>query len=416
MSFDYWFSRRLSLRKGAPSSTATGSVIAVVGVALAIMVMELSLAVVSGFKHEIERKVMGFDAPVSILPAYDYYTASSSSEIVLTDSLRNVVDNLLDNGMRLVEENTMHGILKTDDNFLAVQCISYGPGHDYSFQQDIMEDGKLPAWPDGGTDSIVVSKSIASRLGLEISDKIYLYFFADNSPKMRRAFIGGIYSSDFGEYDDAVIYVPIDMLRGLSAHPDASTSINIEGLNKKDVEAFSDVLQQRLLEAYSAGELSSVHPVTNVLTKGAVFFNWLDLLDTNVIVIFILMICVAAFTLISSLFIIILDRVPTIGLLRALGASRRKVGNIFLFTALRLVGIGMLVGNLLALSVILIQIHTEFLPLDPAMYYLDHVPFLIGWRVVAILNVGVAAGAWLLLILPARIASRIDPALTMRYD
>lgn len=413
---NFWFSRRLSLGKGTPASTSTGAVIAMAGVALALMVMELSLAIVAGFKHEIERKVTGFDAPVSILPAYDYYTGTSAPSLSFNDSLRSSIMPVMGPRMRPVEEYSIHAILKTDDNFLAVNCIGYGEGHDYSFQRDILTSGHLPEWPSAGADSIVVSESIARKLNLGLDDRIYLYFFADNAPKMRRAFVSGTYRSDFGDYDDVIVYSPITMLRGVARDSAGATAVNIEGVARESISGFTDSLQQRLLEAYSSREVGGAHPVTNVLSKGAVFFNWLDLLDTNVVVIFVLMTFVAAFTLVSSLFIIILDRVPLIGILRAMGATRRRISNIFILLALRLVGAGMAIGNLLAIGTIAIQHYTHFIPLDPRMYYLDHVPVLFDFPTLLWLNVGVAVGAWLILILPARIASSVDPAVAMRYE
>ena len=92
MRFDYWFSRRMRLRRGAPSSTATGVVIAVAGVALALMVMELSLAIVTGFKDEIRAKVAGFEAPVSVLPPYDVLTGTSQVDFVFSDTLARVFE------------------------------------------------------------------------------------------------------------------------------------------------------------------------------------------------------------------------------------------------------------------------------------------------------------------------------------
>jgi len=392
-------------------------VIAVAGVALALMVMELSLAVASGFKHEIERKVMGFDALVSVLPAYDYYTATSASEMTLNDSLQRVIDSTLP-GTVAVPAFSRHAILKTDNDFLAVECLSHGKGHNSSFERSIMTDG---TWPDfngqHNSDSIVISRPIADRLGLATGDKVYLYFFVDDRPKARRAFVAGMYRSNFEEYDNAIIYTSLPLMQGLGSQDSLScTSISIEGLTKNDVEPATEQLQNALLQAYSKGEITTVHPVNNIFNTGALFFNWLDLLDTNVIVIFILMICVATFTLISSLFIIILDRVPTIGLLRALGATRRQVSQIFVHIALRLVGKGIFIGNILAIGIMLIQNLTHFIPLNPQMYYLAYVPFEINWLSIIALNAGVALGAWLILIIPARIAARVDPAATMRYE
>lgn len=417
MNFSLWFSNRIKLRRYTPASTSTGVFIAVVGVALALMVMELSVAVASGFKHEIERKVMGFDTKVSVLPAYDYYTATSSPEMRLNDTLQRLINNALP-GIVAVPQFSRHAILKTDSDFIAVQCIAYGPAHDFSFERELVNTGK---WPDFSSpqanDSVVISVPMASKLGIDSGDKAYMYFFVDDQPKARRVYVSALYQSNFGEYDDAIIYTSLPLMQGLGSGDSLScTSVAIEGLTKEEITPATEYLQNALLEAYSRGEISEVYPVNNVYNSGAIFFNWLDLLDTNVVVIFILMICVASFTLISSLFIIILDRVSTIGLLRAIGASRSQVTRIFVFTALRLVGLGMICGNILAIGLMLLQNVTHFLPLDPQMYYISFVPFDINYGVIIALNCGVALGAWLILILPARLAAHIDPAAAMRYE
>lgn len=379
--------------------------------------MELSLAVVVGFKHEIERKVLGFDAPVSVLPAYNYYTAVSADEMQLSDTLREIISAAAPTA-RPVMTFRRHAILKTDNDFLAVECIAHDSNHDDSFERSNMVEG---SWLDfsskNANDSVVISEQMALKLNVAKGDKIYLYFFVDDTPKARRAYISGLYRSNFGEYDNSIIYTSLGLMQGLGEDSENSaTSVALENIDKDGIRTVSERVQTALLQAYREGQIKQVHPVDNIFNTGAVFFSWLDLLDTNVAVIFILMVCVAAFTLISSLFIIILDRVPTIGILRALGAPRSQVSRVFINVALRLVGLGMLIGNAIALGIIALQNATHFLPLDPQMYYLAHVPFEISWSTVVMLNAGVAIGAWLILILPARFAARIDPAATMRYE
>lgn len=84
--------------------------------------------------------------------------------------------------------------------------------------------------------------------------------------------------------------------------------------------------------------------------------------------------------------------------------------------AMRLVGIGMVIGNVIGIGLLVLQKHTHIIPLDPEMYYLDSVPVEINiWSMLA-LNFGVIAVSWLILILPARLASNIDPAKTMNYQ
>ena len=416
MNFSYWFSNRLRLRRNTPASTITGAVIAVTGVALALMVMELSLAVTSGFKHEIERKVFGFDAPITVLPAYDYNTATSDIQLRLTDTLSAVISSALTEAIQVPVFNR-HTILKTDNDFMAVECKSYGALHDDSFERSNMIAG---SWPDfntpAGADSIVISSVMADKLGIGIGNRIFMYFFFDNTPKARRAIVAGTYRSNFGEYDNSIIYAPIDMMRRLGSDSISATGIAIEGIPEQDITACAEHLQEVLLTAYRSGQLAEAYPVTDILNTGAAFFNWLDLLDTNVVVIFILMIAVAAFTLISSLFIIILDRVTTIGILRSLGASGKSVRHIFTFVALRLVGLGLIIGNTLSIGLIYLQQSTHILKLDPDMYYLDFVPLELNWSAILTLNICTAAGAWLILIMPARLAAHVDPASAMRYE
>ena len=134
------------------------------------------------------------------------------------------------------------------------------------------------------------------------------------------------------------------------------------------------------------------------------------------VVILILMTIVAAVTLISSLFIIILERIKTIGLLKALGASNRQIRRVFMLMAERLVIRGLVWGNLLAVGLITLQYFTHAVKLDPASYYVDHVPVSLtpGWFIGV--NIGALAVSWLVLMLPAMTIARISPATTMRYE
>ncbi len=410
--FVTWFSRRLRLRGAGSASASTGAVIAVGGVALAVIIIELSLAIVTGFKSEIRRKVAGFNAPVSVTAPVDVTTPGhTGSTFAASDSLTDIIRASLPEGARLCPTLRRQAMVKTDSAFAAVEFVARGIGHDPAFERSCMVEGTMPS-DTASRPEIVVSTSLASKLGLTTGSRPYLYFFVDGEVKARRATVSGLYCSHFGEYDDAVGYTAMPLLEGLSATPQL-TSIDIEGISGDDaIAGYSGRLQERLVGAWRAGELSTLHPVTNVYDTGALYFNWLELLDTNVVVIFILMLCVAGFTLISSLFIIVLDRIPTIGVLRALGTTKHTVSAIFL----RLAGAGVLAGNIVGLGLALMQQHLRVIPLDPEMYYLSYVPVLVEPLHMLLLNAGILAAIWLILIVPAGYAARIDPASAMHYE
>ena len=223
MRFTQWFSRRMPLRKGASDSTSTGVVIAVAGVALALMVMELTLAVVAGFKHEIERKVMGFDGTVTVLPPYDYELGEVAPEMEFTDDLARVIARTFPEDARIVEQMRRHAILKTDSDFIAVECVAYGEGHSLDFERGNIVRG---VYPSDETD-IMISERMARQLGLDTASRAYLYYIIDGQPKVRRGTVSGVYNSNFGEYDATVVYTGLPMLQGVGNNHAAIGSVGI---------------------------------------------------------------------------------------------------------------------------------------------------------------------------------------------
>lgn len=418
MNVSYWISRRLQLSGGPGSGSSAGAVIAVAGIALALMVMELTVAVVIGFKDEIRHKLMGFDAQATVHTAYDPATGTSAPAIHDYDTLSEIVRE--STGARDIRAVIRQpGMLKTDDDFQGVVFIGQSCDAPFDFERENIVAGEWPDYCRSEADAdIVVSEALSRMLGIGLGDKVYSTFIVDGEVKLRRSRVAALYSSSFGEYDRSVVYASLRTLRRVCGLDSTScTSVELRGLGDESrIASVASVLQSDLIEAAARPGGPGLHPVSTVLESGALYFNWLALLDTNVVVIFALMLCVAAFTLISSLFILILERVRTIGILRALGADRRSVERVFIFMAMRLVAMGMLAGNVIAIGLMLVQHYTQAVPLDPEMYYLRAVPVALEWWWFALLNVGVALAAWLVLVLPARLAASVDPAKVMHYE
>lgn len=417
MSAESWLASKLSLRHGVAESTSTGAVIAVAGVAVTVVVMLLTLAIVAGFKRQIEQKIMGFEASVAVLPPYQVETGVAENLMPVDSGLIELISSSFPDAV-VVPEIRRYAILKTDSDFIAVQFIGRGASHNDTFERDNIVEGKWPDYSDSvSRNAVVISEPMARRLGVGPGDDIFTYYFSDGHAKTRRVTIEGLYRSYFGEYDMTVAYASPLLLSGLtSADSLMCTSLALEGIPREEISSISPELQHRLIAGYRTGLIPEVHPVTDVLHTGAVFFNWLDLLDTNVVVIFVLMAFVAAFTLISSLFILILDRVRTIGVLMSMGMTGGGISRIFMLMALRLTGLGMIIGNAVGLALIFAQDRWHFIPLNPEMYYLPYVPVHLSVVAFVTLNICVAIGAWLILILPARMAARTSPAEAMRFE
>lgn len=416
MRFILWLSGRLKLA-GRSKANATGVVIAVAGVALAIIIMMCTLGVARGFKEQITDRIMGFDGNISILPAYDPVLDSSAVSVRLDPAMHTrIVETLPASEMSL--KLSQPGLLKTDTDFSGLYFIGYDQNHDYTFEQQSIVEGQLPDFFSADdANKIAISRPTALSLGLGLGDKVNACFFVDDAVRTRRFEVAAIYETGFSDYDKTIAFAPLPTLQRVARIDSLSGSaININIADRQAIPDQAAKLQQRMIDLYQTRQLEDLYPVDNVRHTGAVFFNWLDLLDTNVVVIFILMACVAGFTLISSMFILILDRIPAIGLLRSLGATRGQIRMVFVTMAMKTVGLGMIIGNVVGLGLLLAQQRWQFLHLNPEMYYLKSVPVSITSADAILLNLATAAAAWLILVLPSRLAATVSPASTLRFE
>lgn len=388
--------------------------VAVAAVALSIAVMLAAIAIVLGFKREIRDKVIGFNSHITLyaIPA----DPEDSNLITLTPTLRAILDTkeyITDYSLQA----SIPAILKTSDNFKGVYLKSLQGDALHRFISANLEEGEIPDYsrPDSGS-RIMISRRAADQLHLKAGDKIDTYFMS-GSIRVRRLEIAGIFNSHFDNYDNLFIYGNLPLIQNLGEISQSQgTSLSITTDDFDRIGESSADLSETLNEALASGLVYKYYRVDNALNQGAGYFQWLALLDTNVIVVLVLMTIVACATLISGMLIIILDKKSFIGLVRSMGATVKNVRKIFIYMAIRIAITGLLIGNVLMLLLLWIQDKWHLLPLDPEAYYIDFVPVEIDWTAVIILNIATVAIIYLCLILPSWFAARISPAETMRYE
>jgi len=393
--------------------------VAVGGVALSFMVMLLAIAVVTGFKAEISRKIMGFDAQIRIMPLASFY-GDEDVAIALDGNLRQIIDSGLGNLPEGYKPETVVSLrqaamLKTDNDFMGVAFRSFGDGYGWDFERENLVEGSIPN--DSLPRGIMISETMGDKLGLRPGDKVDAYFFVGETVRPRKFEITGIYRSDFGEYDNLVAYVAPSMIsRMLKLSGHEGEAVEIRGLPADDIIPAAQRLQSVLSAAYAKGDIPQNMAVTSVYSSAAMYFNWLGMLDTNIVVILILMGCVSGLMLVSCVLILILQRVRMVGLLKSLGASNRQVGMIFVRLGVRVTLSGLLIGNAVALAIIGIQWRWHLLPLDPESYYLSFVPVELPFSSWAMLNSATAVMAFVIMLLPAAAVSRLSPVKVMRFE
>ena len=414
MRIDLFIARRLRLSDNNGNHTKTSIKIATAGVVLSVIIMLITIAVTSGFKHEIINKLIGFNAPISI--SAEVLDASCSHPIVNdVEAVEKIVNGVLPNV--LVEESVkLPAMLKTDESFAAVVFSGYSDNGHIDFISDNIIAGEIPDFIKT-PNKIVISSTVAEMLNVKVGDKISTCFFVAEKMRLRNFEISGIYNSGFEEYDKIIAYSSISTLKKIAGIPDGSaTFLEVSGVEYGNIAATRQALQLALNSAYYDNKLAQSLEVDSIINTGAMYLNWLSLLDTNVVVILVLMTAISSFTLIASLIILILERVNMIGTLKMLGATDSVIRRVFILLDLKVLVKGLVVGNIVALLLIILQQQFQLLPLDPESYYISFVPVKIELWQVAALNLGAIVIATAVMIFPSMIISRLKPATILRYE
>lgn len=326
--------------------------IAMVGIAIGLAVMILSVAVVVGFKHEVRDKVIGLGADI-LVTSLDVVQSYQVTPVVGDDSLISALGKMP--GVKHVQRYaTKPGMIMTSDNFQGIVLKGIGQEYDTTFLHRHLQEGHIPAFTDSvSSNQVLVSKTIADRLGVRVGDKLYTYYL-ENNIRARRLTVAGIYQTNFSSYDDLFLLTDLRTVERLNNwEPGQVGGLEIQVTDYDLLDETNGYILSSLDKKtdkyggrYYAQTIEEVYPQ---------IFAWLDLLDINVWVILVLMVGVAGFTMISGLLIIILERTNMIGVLKALGADNTAIRKVFLSFAVFLIRKGMLWGNVIALTCCAVQ-------------------------------------------------------------
>ncbi len=400
-------------QKGSPSLT-----VALVGIVLAVVVMILSIAIVMGFKGEISGKIMHLDAHLRVTNA-----ALGIDENYATVNGREVREAITEDGTfaPLVESVSLiadkSAILKTDENFMGINFRGVDSGHDFRFLKSKLVEGDIPEVADTATSNqIMISKTVADRLLLHAGDKVHTYFI-DNNIKVRNLTVSGVFETDLEAFDNAYIVGGIGIIQGVNGwNSDTGTQVAINMKNTSNLDNDGYSLYSLLAESSVKHESKNLFVVTTTEQNNLPFFAWLQMLDLNVVIILTLMMVVAAFTLISAMLMIVLERIRVIGNFKALGATNGSIRRIFIFLTGKLILKALIIGNIIGIGLCLLQKYGHIVRLDPSAYYMPYVPISLSIPALLALNLGIIVVSYLTLLGASHIISTIKPTATMRFE
>lgn len=412
MILEWFIARRISGKTYNKGVSSTVVKIAVAAVALSVAVMIVSMSVIIGFKNEIMDKVVGFGSCVNIVnreTGGNYETMPISSEQDFFPSIEN------EQGINHIQRYVMKpAILKSGADILGVIIKGVGGEYDFKFFEDNMVEGCAPKIIAGQkTDSMLISKRMADLLNLKLGDKVVAYFVQD-PPRMRKYTVSGIYQTGLEDYDKLLCFTDMTDIQKINGWNDNQISgfeVMIDDFSK--LEDMSSLVRE--YAGYQISEDGAMLRVTNVKDNNRQLFDWITLTEMNVYVILAIMFFVAFVNMSTAMLIIIFERAAMIGIMKAVGSCNWLIRKIFIIQSAHITSRGVVIGNIVAAVLILLEQYFHLVGLDPASYYVDHVPAEFQlWYFVAI-DLGTVLVMSIMLVLPSMAISKMEPAKVVNF-
>lgn len=389
------------------SFSATVTRVGIVSIALGLGILIVAFAVLFGFKNTIQQKIFLFGAHLQV----GKFTNNNSyleTPLALNTPLYRDSTNIP--GVQHIQAVALKaGILKTSEELTGVILKGVGRDYDWNLFNGSLVAGTVPvvgADTGNGSTQLLISQYMANQLRVKVGEDVPLYFLG-NPPRARKMTIVGIYETGLEEVDKTIALGDIRLIQRLnkwSADSVGSYEIFVKDFNRLNAIANNvfDVMSPDMR-------------LTRVTDQYRPLFDWMVLLDRNMVILLSLITFVASFNMVSVLLVLMMERTPMIGLLKALGSPNQLIRRMFLFVGLNMVGWGLLIGNVVGLGICFIQDRFKVIPLDPKNYFMNYVPIVWDWSTILALNVATILLIAVVLWMPTFIINRIQPVKALAF-
>lgn len=391
--------------------------IAALSVALGVAVMILTLAVITGFRHEIYSDLRGFSGDIRVFEVSGLGRSESEPVTFSAPFLERL--RRCDHVVSAVPYAVAGGMAKSGDQVAGIQMKGVGGDSDLSWWRAHLVEGDMPAVGGGQrVRELLVSRAMADRLCVGAGDRLELLFVdGDMAPRRDRFRVAGIYHTGLEELDGVVALTDLRNVRRLASWDDDAVSgyeIVLDSPSAADVVA--EQIDAAVDAAFYGGDTSvSSCMAATMEVRYPVVFDWLKAHGVNARVIIAIMMIVVLFNMASAMLIMVLDRTGMIGTLKAAGMRNASVRRIFLWRAAMLFVRGAVWGNVVGLGLVAVQMLFAPVTLNPSGYMLSVLPVRVepGWWLA--LNAGALAVTTAAMTLPSMIVARISPAESLKY-
>jgi lipoprotein-releasing system permease protein len=390
--------------------TSTVTKIGISSIAIGLSVMIISFSILIGFKKTIREKLFSLSSHIQVSKITLNQSFEETPIAINTKFYQNYRKNLEIRHVQAVANKA--GLLKSSEEHVGILIKGVGRDYDWrNFKENLVEGRKIYFRDTSGqqhsySDEIIISKQIANQLKIKLYDKVRIYFI-QNPPRIRPVKVVGIYDTGLEEFDKNFILGDLALVQRMNDW-DKSTAghyeVFLRNFNNLDMTArqISDEIDQDM-------------QLLKVTEMFPAIFDWLGLMDRNIIVIIALILLVASFNMISVLLVMMMERTPMIGMLKALGTDNVKIRKVFIYNGLTIIIKGMIFGNIFGIGFCFLQKTFKIIPLDSESYYMNYVPILIDWPTILILNIVTILLVLTVISIPTLVVSRMKLIESLKF-
>ena len=371
--------------------------------------MIVSVATGIGLQQKIREKVSAFNGHI-IIANYD----NNQSEVTLVPISKK--QDFYPKFTSIPEVSHVQaiaskaGIIRTETAFEGIILKGVGTDYQWNYINEYLVSGRLPDFSKGINQEVLISQYLSDRLNLKMGDSFNTFFIKEDQnqlPNIRRFKITGIFNSGFQEFDATYIIGDIRHIQRMNKwNPDQVGAFEVFVNDFDNIKTIGEKVYEQTL---------STLDTKTIIEKYSYIFEWLKLFDFNIVVILAVMILVATINMVVALLVLILERTQMIGILKAIGANNWSVRKIFLYNAFYLIAKGLFWGNLIGISLLLIQQYFGVIKLNPENYYVNQAPVYLNWGYIVLLNLLTVTVCFLVLLIPSYIITKISPVKAIRF-
>jgi len=400
MNFPLFVARRIRNTQET-SFSKTVTFVGIGTISLGISIILIAFAILFGFKSAIQEKLTSFSGDIRISklsgnhsisenPIYKNTTwEKSTSELTYVNHIQSHIQK--------------PGILVGKTGLAGIVIKGIGQDMPHSQIKNNLIQG-LPYLKNA--QDVIISQILAKQLKISMNQSLILYFLSQPE-RPRKIKVTGIYETGLDELDKIFILADRDWVGKMNGWSSDSLG-SYEIILKKgvDLNQAAYYLEKTLPTEWKLETIEELYPS---------LFDWMNMLDRNIVIFISLLLVVACFNLIATLWVLIMERIPMVGLLKALGSSQKQIRTIFWWNGFFILLRGLLIGNIIAILFCYIQYTYKLIPLDPENYYMKAVPILWDTPTWIYVNVGTCLLVALTITIPTLFIKKIEPKDAINY-